>query len=77
MSEDKSGDKTISRTFVLTSSPTQQDVDTINDALDRIQSNNSTIMWPKIDRMLINEFQMVGYMVRVFPTLYPHEDGDL
>ena len=77
MSEDESEDKTISRTFVPTSSPTQQDVNTINDALDWIQSNNSTITWPKIDRMPINEFQMVGYMVRTFPTLYLHEDGNL
>jgi len=49
MREDESGDKTIFRTFVPTSLPTQQDVNTINDALDRIQSNNSTIMWPKIN----------------------------
>ena len=77
MSEDESGDKIISCTFVPTSSPTQQDVDTINDALDQIQSNNSTIMWPKIDRMPINEFQMMGYMVSVFPTLYPYEDRNL
>ena len=38
--EDESGDETISRTFVPTSPPTQQEVDAINDALDRIQSNS-------------------------------------
>ena len=41
--EDESGDETISRTFVPASPPTQREVEAIDNALDRIQSNNSAI----------------------------------
>ena len=42
-----------------------------------MQNHNSPSLWPEIDGNLINEFQTPRYMVRAFPTLYPHGRGDL
>ncbi|GBB88230.1 hypothetical protein RclHR1_14780007 [Rhizophagus clarus] len=49
----------------------------INDTLDRMQSNQQSILWPEIDRSLINEFQTPGYIARAFLTLYPYGKSDL
>ena len=70
-------DEAILRTFVPLLPPTHREDIVINDALDRMQSNNPPLMWPEIDGIPISEFWTASYMVRAFPTLYPHSQADL
>ena len=49
----------------------------IHDTLDRVQNDNTSLMWPEIDGAPINEFQTSSYMARAFPTLYPYCCRDL
>jgi hypothetical protein len=75
--DEESSDDIIARSFVHLPTSTRREEDAINDTLDRIQSNDPPLLWPKIDGTPINEFQTPGYIARAFPTLYPHGKGDL
>ena len=67
----------ISRTFVPSMTSTNREDVAIHDTLDRVQNDNTPLMWPEIDGAPINEFQTSGYMARAFPTLYPYGRRDL
>ena len=77
LNDTENGDESISRTFVPLDPPTHREDEAINEALNRIQSNNPPITWPEIEGVPINEFQTPGYMARAFPTLYPYGKADL
>jgi len=75
--ETDNDEEEITRTFVPSHPSTQQEIDVIKDTLQRMQNHNNPSLWPEINGNPINEFQTPGYMVRAFPTLYPHGRGDL
>jgi hypothetical protein len=54
----------------------QKDI-AINDILDYVQSNNHLLLWSEMEGIPINKFQMLGYMVRAFPTLYSYSLANL
>ena len=67
----------IIRTFVpLPSSAHCEDI-VIKNTFNRIQNENSPIIWPQINDKPVNEFQTPGYIACTFPTLYPTESVDL
>jgi len=74
--ETDNDEEEITQTFVPSHPSTQQEIDAIKDTLQRMQNHNNPSLWPEINGNPINEFQTPGYMVRVFPTLYPHGRGD-
>ena len=41
-----------------------------------MQTGNHPLMWPDIEGIPINEFQMPSYMVRAFPILYLYGQAD-
>ncbi len=75
--DDNNSEESISREFVptLLSSPNKKYA--ITHTLDRMQNNDTPIMWPNIDGNPINEFQTPGYIVYAFLILYPTGDADL
>src|SRR5205085_1990713 len=75
--DNNNDDEDITRTFVPSQPSTQQEIDAIKKTLNRIQRHDNVSLWPEIDGIPINEFQTPGYMVRAFPTLYPHGKADL
>ena len=74
---DDNPEESISHKFVptLLSSPNKKYA--ITHTLDRMQNNDTPIMWPNIDGNPINEFQTPGYIVYAFLILYPTGDADL
>ena len=75
--DSENNDDVISSTFVPSLLNMHREDVAINDTLDRMQTGNHPLMWPDIEGIPINEFQMPGYMVRAFPTLYPYGQADL
>ena len=75
--DNNNDDEDITRTFVPSQPSTQQEIDAIKKTLNRIQRHDNVSLWPEIDGIPINEFQIPGYMVRAFPILYPHGKADL
>ena len=67
----------ITQTFVPLNPPSSREKVAINNAFDRIQTENLPVLWPEIDGNPINEFQTAGYIVMAFLTLYPTGDADL
>jgi ATP-dependent DNA helicase PIF1 len=67
----------IASNFVPAPLPSPNEECAIGDALSRMQTDNTPIMWPSIDGNPINEFRTPGYIARAFPTLYPTGDADL
>jgi hypothetical protein len=77
LGDNKNDENVISSTFVPSLPNTRQEDIAINDTLDHVQSNNHPLLWPEMEGTPINKFQMPGYMVKAFPTLYPYGLADL
>lgn len=73
---DDEADDIIASNFVPAPFPSSNEECAIADTLNRMQANNTPLMWPNIDGNPINEFQTPGYIARAFPTLYPTGDAD-
>ncbi|CAG8668030.1 15340_t:CDS:2 [Cetraspora pellucida] len=76
VSDNETEDNVIICTFVSSLPSIDREDVAINEALNRMQNNNSPMVWPNIENTLINEFRTPGYIVYAFPTLYPTRRAD-
>lgn len=70
---DNNGDgleDSIDSNFVPVPLPSPNEGRAIADALGRMQTDETPLMWPNIDGNPINEFQTSGYIACAFPMLY-------
>ena len=74
---DSETDDMIIQNFIPAPFPLRNENQVIDDALARMQSETSPVMWPNIDDTAINEFNTPGYIAYTFPTLYPIGSADL
>ena len=65
--DDDAPEDSISRNFVPAPLPSPNEECAIAETLDRVQANNTPILWPNIDGNPINEFQTPGYIAQAFP----------
>ena len=66
----------ISCTFVPSLPPPYREDLAIKNTFNRIQLENSPIIWPEIENNPINEFQIASYIAMAFLTLYPTGEAD-
>ena len=77
---DNNGDgleDSIDSNFVPVPLPSPNEGCAIADALGRMQTDETPLMWPNIDGNPINEFQTSGYIACAFPMLYRTGKADL
>src|SRR6266542_3150601 len=73
----ENGDDAITCTFVPLLPINKRKEVAINNTLERVQNQNSHVLWPEIEGSPINKFQIMGYIIRAFLTLYLTGKADL
>ena len=74
--EDDSCEEDLPQSFVPVAAPSMTEQETVQQSVQQRQSSHSTLMWPTIGGMPLNEFTTEGYFTCAFPTLFPTGAGD-